>query len=85
MKDLSSTIDRQCAALRERHPAVRDCRVSIVDRPPHAYERRRYNARLEIVVGGHEIVINRENDDDPAVALDDAFAAAQRQLDTLDC
>jgi len=83
MKDLNARI-RDCSAeLRARHPGVGDCRVSVADRVPHAYECRRYNVRLDIAVGGREMVINREHDDDPAVALDEAFAAAHRQLDTL--
>ena len=62
---------------------MRECRVNIEDRPSHLYECRRFNVRLDIAIGGDEIVLNREHDDDPAAALDDAFAAAHRQLDTL--
>ena len=83
MKDLSTNIQEHSATLRSRHPAVRECRVNIADRPSHLYECRRFNVRLDIAIGGHEIVVNREHDDDPAAALDDAFAAAHRQLDTL--
>lgn len=83
MENLDARISERSAELRARHPGVRDCRVSIADRVPHAYECRRYNVRLDIAVDGHELVINRENDDDPAVALEQAFAAAHRQLDTL--
>jgi hypothetical protein len=83
MEDLDARIHRRSAELRERHPGVRDCRVSVADRVPHAYECRRYNVRLDIAVQGRELVINRESDDDPALALEAAFAAAHRQLDTL--
>lgn len=83
MQHLDAMIHSRTEDLRARHPGVRDCRVSIADRVPHAYECRRYNVRLDIAVDGRELVINRENDDDPAVALEQAFAAAHRQLDTL--
>jgi hypothetical protein len=83
MKDFSASIQEHSATLRSRHPAVRECRVNIEDRPPHLYECRRYNVRVEFEIGGHQIVINREHEDDPAIALADAFAAAHRQLDTL--
>ena len=83
MKDLSTSIQEHSASLRSRHPAVRECRVNIENRPSRLYECRRFNVRLDIAVDGHEIVVNREHDDDPAAALEDAFAAAHRQLDTL--
>lgn len=83
MKDLSTSIQENCASLRFCHPAVRECRVNVEDRPARLYECRRFNVRLDIAVDGHEIVVNREHDDDPAAALDEAFAAAHRQLDAL--
>lgn len=82
-KNLDARIGERSAELRARHPGVADCRVTIEDRPPHVYERRRYNVRLDIAIAGHDIVINRENDDDPTVALEDAFFAAHRELDAL--
>ena len=75
MKDFSTSIQEHSATLRSRHPTVRECRVNIEDRPSHLYECRRFNVRLDIAIGGDEIVLNREHDDDPAAALDDAFAA----------
>lgn len=68
------------AQLKARHPKLTACRVSIEERPPHRYECRRYNVRLDLVVAGHELVINREHDDDPAAALGAAFEAAGRAL-----
>lgn len=83
MRNLDARIRERSAELRSRHPGVLDCRVSIADREPHAYERLRYNVRLDVALGGRELVINRESDEDPGVALDQAFAAAHRQLDAL--
>ncbi len=83
MQNLEAAIREHTAALRSRHGAVSECRVSIEDRPAHRYERRRYNVRLDIALGDHAIVINREHEDDPAVALEDAFGAAHLQLETL--
>jgi putative phosphoribosyl transferase len=68
--------------LRERHPGS-DCHVTLEDRVPHAYERRRFNVRLDVALGGRSFVVNREHDDDPGVALREAFSAANRQLDAL--
>jgi pimeloyl-ACP methyl ester carboxylesterase len=70
------------ARLRERHPGEA-CHATLEEREPHAYERRRYNARVDVALGEHAFVVNREHDEDPAIALREAFAAANRQLDRL--
>jgi pimeloyl-ACP methyl ester carboxylesterase len=68
--------------LKARHPGS-DCRVTVEDRVPHAYERRRFNVRLDVSWAGSSFVLNREHDEDPGVALQEAFRAANRQLDAL--
>jgi dienelactone hydrolase len=70
------------ARLRERHPGA-DCRVTVEDRVPHAYERKRFNVRLDVALGSRSFVVNREHDEDPGVALREAFSAANRQLEAL--
>jgi len=69
--------------LKQRHPGT-DCCVTVEDRPPHAYERRRFNVRLDVSSHSLSFVVNREHDDDPGVALREAFQAANRQLAALD-
>ncbi len=69
--------------LKQRYPGA-DCRVTVEDRPPHAYERRRFNVRLDVSLDSRSFVVNREHDDDPGVALREAFNAAGRQLDALE-
>lgn len=68
--------------LKARHPGS-DCHVTVEDRVPHAYERRRFNVRIDVSRAGSSFVVNREHDDDPGVALREAFRAANRQLDAL--
>jgi pimeloyl-ACP methyl ester carboxylesterase len=70
------------ARLKERHPGLA-CHATVEEREPRAYERRRYHARLDIASGDRSFVVNREHDDDPGVALREAFAAASRQLAAL--
>jgi hypothetical protein len=70
--------------LKRRHPRVAACRVSVEDRPPRAYERRRFNVRLDVSFAGGELVVNREHDDNPGVALREAFDAASRRLKALE-
>ena len=79
---LAARIRQLEARLRQRHPGL-DCRVTLEDRVPHAYERRRFNVRLDVCRDGRSMVLNREHDHDPAIALREAFAAAHRQLDAI--
>ena len=71
------------ARLAERHPGAA-CHATLEEREPHAYERRRYNVRLDVALGGRSFVVNREHDDDPGEALRAAFSAANRQLEALE-
>ena len=68
------------SSLRGAYPAVRRCHALLEDRPPHRYERRRFNVRLEIECAGRSFVINREHDHDAGAALEQAFAAARSNL-----
>ena len=83
---LASALDRRIHALerdlRHRHPGY-DCRVTLEEREPHTYERRRFNVRLD-VAGKRALVVNREHDADPAAALADAFSEANRELALLE-
>jgi hypothetical protein len=56
---LEARIRKHKADLRSRYPRVTACRVSVEDRPPRLYERRRFNVRLDIGLAGREIVVNR--------------------------
>lgn len=75
-----SIVDRHAARLRSAYPAVGRCQTMLEDRPPRRYERRRFNVRLEIDYAGRTLVINREHDEDPNAALEQAFQAARSQL-----
>ena len=67
--------------LRQRYPALEECRITLEDRPPRAFERRRFNARLDVAIGPWMLVFNREHDTDPGAALRAAVSAAARELD----
>jgi putative phosphoribosyl transferase len=64
---------------RARHPGS-ECRATVEERVPRAYERKRFHARLDVSLGNRSFVINREHDDDPVLALSAAWAAANREL-----
>ena len=65
---------------------ITGCHVVVAQ--PHRHHRagRRYSVRIDLVVPGAEIVVNRDHHpdrdhDDPVVALHDAFHAARRRLE----
>lgn len=77
-------IEQHKEKLRARYPGVGACEVTVEDRPPHNYERRRFNVRLDIDYSGRHLVVNREHENDPAVALAQAFDAAHWQLEAVE-
>jgi pimeloyl-ACP methyl ester carboxylesterase len=80
---VESQVQKMEARFAQRHPGSA-CHATVEERAPHAYERRRYNVRLDVTAGGRRFVVNREHDDDPGVALREAFAAANRQAAALE-
>ena len=60
---------------------VISCRV-VVDMPHrHQQQGKEFNVRIDLGVPGNEIVVNHRHNEDPYVALRDAFDAARRKLE----
>jgi ribosomal subunit interface protein len=78
---LETAIRRKTAKLEEFHPNVTGCHVVIEEQRRHHQQGRWFNVRLEVHLPGHEIVVNRDHDEDPYVALRDAFDAAARRVE----
>lgn len=79
-RDFAPAVEELAEALRAHHPGVARCEARLEERVPRAYERKRYNVRLELDLPGRHLVVNREHEDDPLAALDDAFAGARLAL-----
>jgi ribosomal subunit interface protein len=78
---LESRIRQKVAKLDEFHPNVTGCHVTVEEQRRHHQQGRWFNVRLAVRVPNHEIVVNRDHDEDPYVALRDAFDAASRRLE----
>lgn len=78
---LETAIRRKAGKLEVFHPNVTGCHVVVEEQRRHHQQGRWFNVRLEVRLPGHEIVVNREHDEDPSVALRDAFDAAARQVE----
>jgi hypothetical protein len=77
---LASSIHEKAARLQSAHPGVMLRRISVENRPPRQFERKRYNARLDVRLGECELVFNREHEHDAGTAVNEAFRAAEHAV-----
>jgi len=84
--DLKARVEAEIARLERFYDRITSCRV-VVEQP---HRRRRsgnlYHVRIDVTVPGRELVVSRDPGDDegrrdPVVAIEQAFAAMQRQLE----
>lgn len=85
-EELKARVEDEIARLERFHDRITSCRV-VVGQP---HRRRRsgnlYHVRIDVTVPGRELVVSRDPGDDearrdPIVAIEQAFAAIQRQLE----
>ncbi len=78
---LEAVIREKAAKLEEFYPRLISCHVVVVESRRHQHQGRLFNLRIDMRVPGHELVVNRDSDEDAFVALRDAFDAAKRMLE----
>lgn len=78
---LDTAIREKAGKLDRFHPHVMSCRAVVEETGLHKTHGRMFAVRLDIKVKGAEIAITREHDEDPFVAVRDAFDVAKRQLE----
>lgn len=76
-----SAAEQHVERLRSAYPDLARCEVTLEDRAPHRYERKRFNVRLDLDYAGRHLVINREHEQDAGAALGEAFEAAHWKLE----
>jgi len=62
-------------------PDLMACRVNIDLEQKHKQQGRPYGVRIDLTMPGHELVVNKVQDEDVYVALRDAFDNMRRQLE----
>lgn len=77
---LEARIRRKVRKLRELYPELARCRVLAVAPNGQRGAADAFFVRLDVLVGGTELVVNREHHEDVAIALREAFRAARRRL-----
>lgn len=78
---LEERIQKKAAKLDAFHPNVTGCEVSVEEQRLHHHQGRWFTVRVSVSVPGrHDIIVNRDHDEDAFVALRDAFDAVFRRL-----
>lgn len=78
---LEAAIRERTAKLEAFYPRMTSCHVVVEESRRHKHQGRLFNLRIDMRVPGHELVVNRDSDEDAFVALRDAFDAAKRMLE----
>ena len=71
----------KAAKLEQFRPDLISCRVTVELLHKHKHHGRPYAVRIDVTVPGHELSVDRVQDEDVYVALRDAFDDMRRQLE----
>jgi ribosomal subunit interface protein len=80
---LDARIREDAAKLDEFYRGIISCHVVVEEQNRHQAQGRWFNVRIAVHVPGHELVVNRDHDEDVYVALRDAFASLTRRLEDI--
>ena len=81
---LEAHIRQKAGKLEEFHPRIVSCRVTVEQVGKHQRQGRDFRVGVDIrLPGRQEVVVNRDHDEDPYVALREAFDTMARQLDEI--
>jgi ribosomal subunit interface protein len=79
---LDAHIRQKAAKLETFHPRITSCRVTVEELAKRQHQGRQFRIHIDVRVPGHqELVVNRDHDEDPYVAVRDAFEAIARQVE----
>ena len=78
---LEARIREKAAKLDSLHTGITRCRVVVERRDRHKHQGAQFRVNLDLRIPGHEVVVDRDHDEDVYVALRDAFDAGVRQLE----
>jgi ribosomal subunit interface protein len=78
---LEAAAAKKAHKLEEFFADIMSCRVVIEQQQKHQHQGRPYAVRIDLSVPGHELCVNRVQDEDAYVALRDAFDDMKRQLE----
>jgi ribosome-associated translation inhibitor RaiA len=77
---LSDRIRDKATKLHTQHPRITSCRVTVEARHRHHAQGRSFSARIEIHAPDQDVAVGYGENEDPHVAVREAFDAVHRQL-----
>ena len=80
---LEARIRQDAAKLDDFYRGITSCHVVVEQQGRHREQGRWFNVRIVVRVPGHELIVNRDHDEDVYVALRDAFASLTRRLEDI--
>ena len=78
---LYAAIHEKAQKLERYYSRITSCRVVLELAGRHKHLGKQFAARIDLTVPGREIAATRQHDEDPQIALRDAFDAVRRQLE----
>ena len=78
---IEAYIRERAAKLEQFYDRIMSCRVVVEAPVRHHRKGGPYKVRIDLIVPGDELVVNRQVDEDLYVAIRDAFHAARRKLE----
>lgn len=78
---IESLIRKRAEKLTQFYDRINSCRVVIEVPQKHKHQGKLFNVRIDVTVPGKEFVANKKPDQDIHIAIRDAFAAIERQLE----
>lgn len=77
---LADRIREKASKLHAQHPRITTCRVTVEGRHRHHARGRPFSVRIDVHVPEHDVVVGYDENENPHVAVREAFDAASRQL-----
>jgi len=78
---MEAKINEKAAKLDRYYDRIMGCRVVIEESQRRQHQGKLFSVRIDITVPGKELAITREENEDPYVAIRDAFDTAVRRLE----
>jgi len=78
---LEDRIREGAAKLDDFYRGLISCHVVVEEQARHREQGRWFNVRIVLRLPGHELIVNRDHDEDVYIALRDAFASLTRRLE----
>ncbi|HET7362955.1 MAG TPA: HPF/RaiA family ribosome-associated protein [Burkholderiales bacterium] len=78
---LERLIRERAQKLQRFHPHLVSARVVVELAGRHQHQGKQFSVHLDLKVPGAEIAVDHQHDEDPRVAVRDAFDAARRKLE----